>query len=41
MSKEKIAELKALCLELATENCKHCPTDVLKVAKSYYDFIVS
>ena len=39
MSNSKKAELKALCLELATENSKHQPSGVLKLAKEYWDFI--
>ena len=40
MSTEKIAELKALCLTLATLNCKHCPTDVLRTAETDYSFLI-
>ena len=40
MSDEKKAELKAKCLELATQNSKFAPQDVLKLAKEYWDFIV-
>lgn len=39
MSNEKIAELKAKCLELATENSKFSPHLVLKLAKEYWEFI--
>ncbi len=41
MSAEKIAELKALCLELATEQCKHQPSQTLSVAKEYFEWIIS
>ena len=41
MSVEKIAEIKALCIELAVMSCKNCPSEVLETAKKYYDFVMS
>jgi hypothetical protein len=39
MSNSKKAELKAKCLELATQNSKFAPQNVLKLAKEYWEFI--
>lgn len=42
MSKEKIAEVKLACLKIATERCATVnPGDILKIAKEYYDWIIS
>ena len=41
MSTKKIAELKALCLEIAAEQNKSTPDKTLSTAKEYFDWLIN
>jgi hypothetical protein len=41
MSQEQMAEVKLACLKMATERCVNNPGEILKVAKEYYEWVLS
>ena len=38
---EKIAQIKLSCLEQAKHQCQACPTEILKVAKELFEWVMS
>ena len=41
LEQKEIAQIKLACLELAAKQCVACPSDTVKVAKEFYEWVTT